>query len=120
MHLPDCEKARIADAKLFDYLLNPSHPEGKSKARFFGLIGYMADNGEQLRADLLTLACLGLVVSEQPNPAGIKYAVLGALSAPNGKTYQLLTVWVVETTTTPNNEPSGLPPRLITAYPNNN
>jgi len=30
--LPNCENAHIADAKLYNYLLNPSHPDGKSKA----------------------------------------------------------------------------------------
>ena len=108
--LPDCEKARIEDAKLYRYLLNMEHPDGKAKARFYELIGYTTGNGEQLRADLLTLACSGSVVNELPNRVGRKYIVVGNLSAPNGRTYQLLTVWAVEP---PDNEP-----RLITAYPN--
>ena len=109
--LPDCEKARIEDNKLFNYLLNPNHPDGKSKAQFYKLIGYSPDKGEQLRADLLRLACMGLVTDELPNRIGRKYVVVGPIDAPNGKTYQLLTVWAVEP---PNEEP-----RLITAYPNN-
>ena len=55
--LPDCEKARIEDAKLYRYLLNTAHPEGKGKARLYEIIGYTTRNGEQLRAALLTLAC---------------------------------------------------------------
>lgn len=109
--LSDCEKARVEDTKLYRYLLNPEHPEGKSKARFYELIGYTAANGEQLRADLLTLACSGSVVNELPNQVGSKYIVVGPINAPNGKTYQLLTVWAVE--------PPDHEPRLITAYPNN-
>lgn len=108
--LPNCERAYVADAKLYSYLLNPAHPDGKGKARFFNLIGYGATSGEQLRADLLTLACSGSVVNELPNRVGRKYVVVGSINAPNGKTYHLLTVWAVEP---PENEP-----RLITAYPN--
>lgn len=108
--LPNCEKSQIADAKLYNYLLNPNHPEGKSKARFYELIGYTPANGEQLRADLLTLACFGSVVNELPNRIGRKYVVVGVVNAPNGKPYHLLTVWAVEP---PDNDP-----RLITAYPN--
>ncbi len=108
--LPDCEKARVEDAKLYRYLLNMEHPEGKSKARFYELIGYTAANGEQLRADLLTLACSGSVTREQPNRVGRKYVVVGSINAPNGRTYQLLTVWAVE--------PPDHEPRLITAYLN--
>ena len=108
--LPNCEKARIADAKLYNYLLNPMHPHGRSKARFYELIGYTTTNGERLRADLLTLACSGSVVTQEPNSEGVKYTIIGQVDAPNGKTYDLKTVWAVEP---PDNEP-----RLITAFPN--
>lgn len=63
-HLPDCEKARVEDNKLYKYLLNPNHPDGKSKARFYERIGYTFDNGEQPRVELLRLACSGLVDKE--------------------------------------------------------
>jgi hypothetical protein len=114
--LPDCDKAQIEDTKLYNYLLNSSHPDGKSKARFYELIGYTLDKGELLRAELLRLACSGSVVNETINKAGRKFVVIGSINAPNGKTYPLLTVWVVESQpgTAPNHEP-----RLITAYPNN-
>ncbi len=42
--LPNCEQAHIADAKLYRYLLNHEHPEGKGKARFYDLIGYQITN----------------------------------------------------------------------------
>ena len=110
IRLPNCEKAYIADAKLYNYLLNSTHPDGKSKARFYELIGYTTDKGERLRADLLMLACSGLVTDELPNRVGRKYVVVGTVSAPNGKLYKILSVWAVEP---PDDEP-----RLITAYPN--
>lgn len=110
MQLPNCQNARVADAKLYKYLLNLNHPDGKSKARFFELIGYTATNGEQLRADLLRLACSGTVRKQMPNPEGVKYVVVGSIDALNGKAYELLTVWAIE--------PPDHEPRLITAYPN--
>jgi hypothetical protein len=108
--LPNCEKAQVDDNKLYKYLLNLTHPDGKSKARFYELIGYTLNEGESLRSELLALACSGVVVTEQPNLEGIKYTIVGSINAPNGKTYKLLTVWAVE--------PPEQKPRLITAYPN--
>lgn len=108
--LPNCQNARVADAKLYRYLLNHQHPDGKSKARFFELAGYTTANGEQLRADLLLLACSGMITKTTSNPEGTKYVVIGAVDTPNGSTYPLLTVWAVE--------PPDHEPRLITAYPN--
>lgn len=109
-HLPDCENARIEDAKLYQYLLNLEHLDGKSKARFYEQVGYTTANGEQLRNDLLGLACLGIVQQVGKNRLGLKYVVVGPISAPNGKAYPILSVWAVEA---PDHRP-----RLITAYPN--
>lgn len=108
--LPNCKGAIIADAKIYNYLLNPLHPEGKSKAKFYELIGYTVESADLLKSDLLTLACSGVLVDEQVNRAGRKCVVIGGLKAPNGKEYQLQTVWAIE--------PPDDIPRLITAYPN--
>ena len=111
--LPNCQNAQIADAKLYKYLLNHQHPDGKSKARFYEQIGYTAtdtETAEQLRTDLLRLACSGTVEKIIVNAQGEKYVVVGSIDAPNGKPYNLLTVWAVE--------PPDFAPRLITAYPN--
>lgn len=36
MKLPDREAAVVSEQKIVEYLLNPLHPEGSSKAEFFG------------------------------------------------------------------------------------
>lgn len=108
--LPNCQNAYLTDSKLYDYLLNPNHPEGKGKAQFYHHVGYTSGTGEQLRADLLRIACSGLVTSVVYNRQGTKYTVRGSLIAPNNKPYDLITIWVIE--------PSENMPRLITAYPN--
>lgn len=117
--LPDCEKARIEDAKLYKYLLNTEHPEGKSKARFYKLVGYTIDKGEQLRVDLLTLACSGSVTNELPNRVGRKYVVVGTVNAPNGKSYKILSVWAAESQrgTAPDDEPHRRPGKTNNCVP---
>lgn len=54
--LPHADAAQVADAKLTQYLLNPLHPRGDSKATFFLRHGYRQDRPETLRAALLLLA----------------------------------------------------------------
>jgi hypothetical protein len=110
--LPNCEQAYVEDAKLYSYLLNLSHPDGKGKAQFYHHVGYSTDpdQAEQLRTDLCQLACTGEVTREMPNRAGSKYVVVGAITAPNERVYSLLTVWAVDA--------PDYTPRLITAYPN--
>jgi hypothetical protein len=94
----------------YAYLLNLAHPDGKGKARFYHQIGYTVHSADQLRADICQLACMGNVTAERPNRAGIKYIVVGLLTAPNQRTYSLLSVWAADA-------PDFIP-RLITAYPN--
>jgi hypothetical protein len=90
--LPNCEKAQIADAKLYKYLLNQEHPDGRGKAKFYEHIGYTPTNGEELRAALLSIACSGSIINALPNPEGTKYMVVGSIESINRKRYELLTV----------------------------
>ncbi len=54
MRLPHAEQAFIDRAKLRDYSLSATHPEGKHKARvFFSALGLEADDAEWLRERLL-------------------------------------------------------------------
>jgi hypothetical protein len=43
MPLPFLDRARIAPAKIRDYLLNAEHPVGRAKARFFTGLGFTRD-----------------------------------------------------------------------------
>jgi hypothetical protein len=54
MRLPNAENAVVDIAKLRDYCLNPSHPEGKHKARaFLEKLGLERDDAELLRQAIL-------------------------------------------------------------------
>lgn len=110
MQLPNAAAATVADEKLTAYLLNAMHPQNKGKAAFYAGVGYSPANAETLREALVGLARTGRVVESEPTPHGTKYVVVGPVVAPNGRTYELLSIWMIETN-------SGAP-RLITAYPN--
>jgi hypothetical protein len=49
VRLPFSEHALVAEAKLVGYLLNPVHPRGRHKARFFLGVGFRRDAPEELR-----------------------------------------------------------------------
>jgi hypothetical protein len=56
--------------KLVAYLLNPKHPEGGGKARFFMALGFAPDAPEALEVALLQHAQEAEEVSRQPGHLG--------------------------------------------------
>ena len=84
----------VAPNKVQDYLLNPDHPVGGAKARFFLGIGYSRQYYEQLVADLVQHGHSGTVTEEKASPYGVKFVVDGPLLAPNGRQYPIRTVWM--------------------------
>lgn len=109
MPIPNAESAVIPPEKLSDYLLNPAHPIGGLKARWFMSLGYHPDNCDQLETDLLKIVRISSDYVDEQTPFGVKYTVLGQLESPNGSLANVRTVWISET-----NRPQ---PRLVTAYP---
>jgi len=67
MRLPNAEHAEVRPEKFRDYLLSPSHPVGRFKARFFQSVGYTLDNWEALSETLLEAARTG-EAEELPSP----------------------------------------------------
>jgi hypothetical protein len=109
MRLPAAELAIIDAAKIRDYLLSPEHPVGRSKAAFFGALGYARRDWEQLQQDLLTLAQTEEAALGQASDFGQKYEVRGIIQGPSGRRAAVITVWIVL---------SGEDfPRLVTAFP---
>jgi hypothetical protein len=109
MKLQGYDQAVIEVAKIRDYLLSPAHPVGRFKAAFFAAFGYNEDNWQQLETDLRLL-----VESEEARECrssrhGPKYEVRGFLKGPNGKSVEVVTVWIIRKG---ENVPS-----FITAYP---
>jgi hypothetical protein len=105
---PNADHAVIAEEKIRDYLLNPSHPVGGSKAVWFASIGYTLGNWQDLANDLLHVAQTNENFIAKSSPFGVKYEVAGALGCPGYRPGLVVSVWIVE---------ENDPPRLVTAYP---
>lgn len=109
MELPRASMARVADAKIRDYLLSGAHDLGQHKARVFGSIGYTADNWRQLQAVLVEIARHGEAIALGTGPYGKEFAIRAIITGPNGRAGAFQAIWIVPPT------PEG--PRFITAYP---
>lgn len=101
--------AIIPPDKLRDYLLSPTHPDGRAKAEYLSRLGYSQDTFQQLEADLREQ-----VLSRNAQPVraslyGQNYEILGPLTGPNGNTAWVRTIWIVLTGETA--------PRLVTLIP---
>lgn len=109
MKLPFLEHADVPRAKILDYLLNPLHPAGRSKARFFIRLGYTTKRWEHLAEAFKRHAGVHDVAEIEPDPFGVRYVVEGALEADGARTANVRVVWFVEK--------GRSIPRLISAYP---
>jgi hypothetical protein len=108
MAFPDAEKSIVTKEKLCDYLLNPAHPVGGTKAAWFASVGYTRQNWDELRDDLLTIATSCENFIAKPSPYGVKYETAGEIGTDDRRPGGVVAVWIVE---------ENSPPRLVTAYP---
>ena len=108
MMLPNSNRTRVDRAKIADYLLSLSHPDGRSKAEFFMRFGFKVEDWEALANALREVGISNPVTSLVESAHGTRYTVDGPLRAPDGRAPMVRTVWIVD---------SGNPPRLITAHP---
>jgi hypothetical protein len=95
VRLPNPDRTVVADAKVRDYLLSPSHPVGRFKASFFVSLGFTVTNWKDLRDALLTVARAGEANPGQTSPYGLKYEVRGTITGPLGRQASVVTVWMV-------------------------
>lgn len=109
MQLPNGTSAVVPKAKITEYLLSRSHPDGRSKAEYLARFGFQAEAWPVLREALLQHAVAGQVVDEARSEYGVRYVVEGPLRTPDGRNPVHRTVWIIEATS--------ITPRLITAYP---
>ena len=109
MKLPHADLAVVEHAKVCDYLLNPAHRYGASKARFFAQFGFRAEAWEELALALREHGRQNEVSRVRETGFGPRYDVEGELTAPDGRRPRACTVWQVDE--------GQIAPRLITAYP---
>jgi hypothetical protein len=106
MPIPNATEATAATEKVRDYLLNPEHPDGGSKATWFQSLGYARDRWHELASDLLALAATCEQFATVRTPFGVKYVVKGQIGRGPHRAASVLAVWIVE---------ADRPPRLVTA-----
>lgn len=109
MMRPNVERAVVSKEKIAEYLLNPEHPEGASKAAFYLAHGFSADSWQELAIALRRLAETTSVARTVGTIHGSKYVIEGRLETPSGKTPSVRSVWIVDR--------GRDVPRLVTAYP---
>jgi hypothetical protein len=103
------DEAVIPLEKLRDYILSPTHPDGRGKAAFLGRLGYHQADWRRLEADLRRQILTREARSAAQSPWGLKYEILGPLTGPNGTTAWVRSIWIV---------PAGeTTPRLVTLIP---
>jgi hypothetical protein len=109
MRLPNADAAQVEEAKVTEYLLNPAHRYGASKARFFARFGFRVEAWEQLALALREHGRQNEVSRVRQTGFGPRYEVEGGLAAPDGRSPRVCTVWQLDEGRTA--------PRLITVYP---
>jgi hypothetical protein len=107
--LPNADRAEIDPAKLRDYLLSLEHPLGRFKARFFGALGYSADQWEELESALRTQHLTQDAEAAASTQHGQRFTIRAILKGPSGQAAVVVSVWFVRT--------GEAVPRFVTAYP---
>jgi hypothetical protein len=109
MKLPNAELASVAERKITLYLLNPAHAAGGSKAAFFLQFGFSIGRWRELADALQRHARENNVVETEQTRYGVRYAVDGALVAPDGRVLNVRSAWYIH--------PEERAPRFVTAHP---
>lgn len=109
LKLPSLEKAVVSEPKMTEYLLSPTHPEGRDKAAFFTRFGFTIDEWVVLAEALMEHAKAFEVTKTAESRFGIRYVIEGQLQTPDGRNPIIRSVWFIahEDDT----------PRFVTAYP---
>ncbi len=109
MKIPKADKAVIAKDKLCDYLLNPVHRRGGSKAKLLLSMGYSGDDWQRLESDLRVHHLAAEVDCETDSDYGNRYEIVAPLPGLSGGLALFRSIWQIDTGTDF--------PRLITMYP---
>jgi hypothetical protein len=109
MKLPNAQTATVPEQKVTHYLLDPAHPAGGSKARFFLRFGFTAAEWQRLAEALLRHVRENEVAAMDQTAHGARYVVDGPLIAPDGSRLNIRSAWYIAV--------EGGAPRFVTAHP---
>lgn len=104
---------RYDKRKTEGYLLNPNHPQGSAKAKFFiEILGYSQRNGEQLHNALYNSIRGRLPVKTDKTQYGIRHTFHTAIRGINGRLYEANVVVVIQ------RDNKRVTYKIVTVYPN--
>lgn len=92
----DPTNVAIPEDKIRKYLLDPTHPEGGAKAKFFLAGGFSDSEWLILDHALRHHPIDNAVESTVQNDFGVKYMVRCTIRTPDGRNPCILTVWMVD------------------------
>lgn len=95
MKLPNAERADVPIEKLRDYSLNPSHPDGKHKARVFkAALGFTADDAGRLRQMILDAILVEDATEQSSIAYGTRFVVDFDVTGLNGMV-TIRSTWII-------------------------
>src|SRR5947199_2814915 len=94
--LPNAANATLDDSKITHYLLDPAHPVGRGKAKFFRSRGFDPANWTALKQALLDHPQTHQVTSQTPNAHGETYEISCSLRTPDSTNPCVVSVWIIE------------------------
>lgn len=109
MKLPNAQSAIIPKEKIVNYLLDPAHPDGGSKAAFFQQAGFDHEAWGTLAEALHQHAIENEMASEAETQFGRKFIIEAELRSPGAGRPLVRSVWVILH--------GEKVPRFVTAYP---
>jgi hypothetical protein len=109
MKLPNADRLVVDREKITDYLLNPAHRYGATKARFFTGFGFRLEAWEVLAEALREHGRTQEVAGSRETGFGRRFTVEGELNTPGGRRVRVRTIW--------QRDEGAVAPRLISAYP---
>jgi hypothetical protein len=109
VRIPNADLAIIAIEKLRDYLLDPEHPAGGSKAVLLITMGYQRSDPMRLEGDLRDQHLTREFESTNADEYGTRYEIHASMLTPKGRSVTFRSIWQIDTGTDR--------PRLITLYP---
>src|SRR5437667_10083362 len=93
MKLPNAHLALVEREKIAEYLLNPEHRYGASKARFFTGFGFTVEAWDVFASALREHAHRYEVARTYETRWGPRFEINGKLNAPDGRQPRIRSVW---------------------------
>ena len=109
MRLPNGQKAFVDERKIREYLLSPSQPVGRFKAKFFASIGFNREGWPGFVVELQRFAAEGEAELIEEGEYGRKYVIRGRIAGPGARPADVDSIWIIRA--------GDDTPRLVTVYP---